>query len=110
MIRSFVRSLIHNATVTHSDGVSLRLDAVILRAAEIRAMEQVEVINVATGNRFHTWVEEGAEGEVRAPGVRTGDTVTVVAYGLLHDGQTIGHRARVVTLGANNVVVSIAES
>ena len=120
MIRSFVRSLVHNATVTKSDAgwpASLRVDAVLLRAAEIRVLEQVEVINLATGDRFHTWAEEAAEGsgEVRVHGglkhpVRAGDTITIIAYGLLHDGQTIGHRARVVTLDAKNGVVSITEA
>jgi aspartate 1-decarboxylase len=120
MIRSFVRSLIHNATVTHSDTTwpaSLRIDAVILRAAEIRALEQVEIINLATGDRFRTWAEEAPEGsgEVRVHGgtkhpIRTGDTITIVAFGLLHDGQTIGHRARTVTLDGKNTVVAISES
>jgi aspartate 1-decarboxylase len=120
MIRSFVRSLIHNATVTESDSTwpaSLRIDAVLLRAAEILPLEAVEVINLATGDRFRTWAEEAPEGsgEVRVHGglkhpVRSGDTISIVVYGLLHDGQTIGHRARVVTVDAKNAVVAITET
>ena len=120
MIRSFVRSVIHNATVTSSDAAwpaSLRLDAVLLRAAEILPLEEVEVINLATGERFRTWAESAEEGsgEVRVHGgikhpVRAGDTISIVVYGLLHDGQTIGHRARVVTLDVKNEVVAIVET
>jgi len=120
MIRSFVRAVVHNAIVTHSDAswpASLRLDPVILRAAEILPLEEVEVINLATGDRFRTWAEAAGEGsgEVRVLGglkhpVRSGDTISIVVYGLLHDGQTLGHRARVVTLNGKNEVVAIVET
>jgi len=120
MIRSFVRSVIHNATVTHTDAswpASLRVDAVLLRAAEIAPLEEVEVINLATGDRFRTWAEASGDGngEVHVHGglkhpVRTGDIISIVVYGLLHDGQTIGHRARVVTLDVKNDVVAITEA
>jgi aspartate 1-decarboxylase len=120
MIRSFVRSVIHNATVTHTDPswpTSLRVDAVLLRAAEILPLEEVEVINLATGDRFRTWAEAAGEGngEVHVHGglkhpVRAGDIISIVVYGLLHDGQTLAHRARVVTLDVKNEVVAITEA
>src|ERR1051326_3284087 len=120
MIPPFVRSVIHNATVTASDAAwpaSLRIDAVLLRAAEILPLEEVEIINLATGERFRTWADawEEGSGEVRVHGgikhpVRSGDVISIVAYGLLHDGQTLGHRARVVTVDVKNEVVAIVES
>jgi len=120
VIRSFVRCVIHNAVVTHSDAswpASLRVDPVMLRAAEILPLEEVEVINLATGDRFRTWAEPAEEGsgDVRVHGglkhpVRTGDTISIIVYGLLHDGQTLAHRARVVTLNAKNEVVAIVEA
>jgi aspartate 1-decarboxylase len=118
MIRRFVRGVIHNATVTHADPswpVSLRIDPVLLRAIEVLPLEEVEIVNTATGERFTTWAQEGAAGEVRVHGgtshhVRAGDVISIVSHGLLHDGQTLAHRARVVTLGAANAIVSITES
>jgi aspartate 1-decarboxylase len=116
MIRSLVRSVIHNAVVTQSDAAwpsSLRIDGVLLRAAEILPFEQVEVVNVATGLRFRTYAEPGEDGsgEVRLHhGARAGDTISIIAFGLLHDGQTINHKARVVTLDVKNAIVSITES
>ena len=110
MIRRFVRSVIERATVTAGEAVSsLRLDPILMNAMDIRAFEEVEITNVATGARFTTWVEQGASGEVRAPHVRTGDVIAIISSGLLHDGQTLAHKARVVTVDQKNTVVSIQE-
>lgn len=111
MIRRFVRSLIHNATVTASNAsASLLLDPILMRAMEVRTFEEVEIVNAATGARFATWVEEGGPGEVRVPHARSGEVVAIVSHGLLHDGQTLAHKPRVVTLDASNTVVAITEA
>ena len=113
MIRTFLRSAIHNATVTHSDvtwPVSLRLDPVLMRAAELLTGEQVEIVNLATGVRFATYVEPGGEGEVHVKHpMRAGDVISILCYGTLHDGQTLAHRAKVITLDASNRLVSLTE-
>jgi aspartate 1-decarboxylase len=118
LIRRFVRSVIHNATVTAADAswpVSLRIDPVLMRAIEVRPFEEVEIVNTATGERFTTWIEDGDTGEVRvhagtAAHVRTGDVISIVSAGWLHDGQTLTHKARVITLDAENRVVSLGEN
>jgi hypothetical protein len=44
-MRRFVRSLIQNATVTSAErSVALKLDPVLMRAMEVRAFEEVEVV------------------------------------------------------------------
>lgn len=111
MIRRFVRSLIRNATVTGAmDSAALRLDPVLMRAMEVRSFEEVEVVNVATGARFTSWIEEGSAGEVRVAHVRAGDVVTILSHGLLHDGQTLAHKAKIVVVNAQNQVVTLTES
>jgi aspartate 1-decarboxylase len=109
MMRRLVRAAIRNATVTGGDGLTLRLDPVILRAANILPLEEVELVDHATGERFTTFAEPGADGEVIAPRVRTGDTVSILSWGVMHDGQTLNHTAKVVTLGTANDVLAIAE-
>lgn len=110
MIRRLVRSVIRNATVTAAnDAPSLRLDRVLMNAMEVRAFEEVDVINDATGARTTTWVEEGTSGEVRVPHMRKGDRVTILSLGLLHDGQTLAHKPRVVSVGPENELLSIDE-
>lgn len=119
MIRTFIRAVVHNATVTHIDPswpAALRIDPVIMRAAEILPLETVEIVNLTTGERFRTWAVPGEDGSgevrlhagVRSP-TRASDIISIVCLGLLHDGQTIGHHARSVTLDANNQVIAIAE-
>ncbi len=120
MIRRFVRAVVHNATVTTADAsfpISLSVDPIILRAADVLPLEEVEVVNVSTGERFTTFAEPAVEGSgvVRVHAgsshhVRSGDVISIVSYGLLHDGQTLNHHARSITLDADNRVVSLIET
>jgi len=119
MIRRFVRAVIHNASVTHAEvswPVSLRIDPLLLRSADVRPFEEVEIVNTTTGSRWRSWAEPAAEGsgEIRMHAgpdqhVRASDVVTIVSYGLLHDGQTLAHKAKVLTLDSSNRVVSLSE-
>ena len=116
MIRRFVRGVIHNATVTEVESgwpVALRIDPILMRAIDVLPNEQVEIVNTETGVQFATWVEPAPEGggEVRlhGGGARKGDVVSIVSHGMLHDGQTLGHRAKVVTLDADNRILALIE-
>ena len=110
-MRRLVRAAIRNATVTRGEGVSLRIDPILLRAANILPLEEVEIVNHASGERFTTFVEPAAEGSGEvAVRMRGGDVVSIVSWGWLHDGQTLGHRATLVTLGAGNEVTVIEQS
>ena len=110
MMRRLVRAAIQNATVTRAEGVALRVDPVILAAADILPLEEVEIVHPVTGERFITFAESGAAGEVSAPRMRAGDTISILSWGTLHDGQTVNHSARIVTVDARNGVVAIAET
>ena len=118
-MRTLLHAVIQNAIVTSASTqgpVALRVDAFVLRAAEVLPFEEVSVINVGTGERFWTWIEPADEGsgEValhsgsRSP-IRTGDTISILAFAAFHEGQTLAHKPRIVTLGANNQVVSVGE-
>lgn len=119
MIRRFVRGVIHNATVTSAEAtwpVSVRVDPILLRALDVLPLEEVEIVNTGTGDRFTTWIAAATEGsgEVRVHSgtnhhVRRGDLISIVSHGLLHDGQTLNHRAKIVTVDSQNRVVSLAE-
>ncbi|HEX2833545.1 MAG TPA: aspartate 1-decarboxylase [Thermoanaerobaculia bacterium] len=109
MMRRLVRAAIRNATVTRGDALTLRIDPLLLRAANILPLEEVEVLNHATGERVTTFAEDGESGEVSAPRMRVGDVVSIVSWGLLHDGQTLAHKATMVTVDAANVAIAIEE-
>lgn len=110
MMRRLVRAAIRNATVTRSEGLTLRIDPVLLRAATILPLEEVEIVHHATAQRYVTFAEEGAAGEVSVPGLRAGDTISILSWGAMHDGQTLAHRAKLVTLDASNRVVALVET
>ena len=111
-MRSLLRSTIANATVTDSDltaRVSLRIDPFLLRAAELLPFEEVEVVNLATAERLRTYVEPAEEGSGTVgvhSGARRGDVIAILAFGVLHDGQTLDHKPRIVIVDANNRVVT----
>lgn len=112
MIRRFVRSMVRNATATSANparGGSLRLDPIVMRAMEVLRFEEVEIVNLATGARFTTFVETGEAGEVAFTHLGAGDVISIASSAHLHDGQTLAHTVRVVTLDAKNGVVSIEE-
>jgi len=108
-MRRLVRAAIRNATVTSSEGLTLRIDPVILRAANILPLEEIEIVNHATNERVVTFTEIGEAGQVLAPRMRTGDTVSIVSFGLMHDGQTLAHKATIVELDGENRVVAVGE-
>ena len=110
MMRRLVRAAIQNATVTSGEGLTLRVDPVILNAANILPLEEVEVISHLTGARFTTFAEAGRPNEVSVGRVRAGDLISIVSWGVLHDGQTLAHRAKLVTLDASNQIVALVES
>jgi aspartate decarboxylase len=70
MIRSLVHSVIHDARVTRAGTAGLRIDAFILRTAEILPFEEVEIVNKSTGVHVRTWIEPADEGSaaVEVPG------------------------------------------
>jgi len=110
MMRALLRSIIRNATVTHADSASLRLDPLLMHAAELLPLERVDLVNVTTGAHFTTFVEAAAEGsgEVHVHGpARVGDVVSILCWGFLHEGQTLAHQAKVVTVDGKNRVVSL---
>lgn len=109
MMRRLVRAAIQNATVTHGNALTLRIDPLILRAANILPLEEVEIVNHATGERVTTFAEEAAGGEVHAPRMRAGDVISIVSWGVLHDGQTLNHTAKIVTVDGKNEVRAIDE-
>lgn len=111
-MRRLVRAVIRNATVTRGEGPTLRIDPVLLRAANILPLEEVEIVKHATGERFITFAEAAEEGsgEIAVQHVRAGDVVSIVSWGWLHDGQTIAHRAQLVTVDSENRAVAVVQS
>jgi len=112
-----LKSKIHRATVTACDlhyVGSITLDAELMRSADLLPGELVHVLDVDNGNRFETYVIEGAprSGEVCLNGaaarlVHTGDRVIVVSYGVYDEQELATHEPRVVHVDEHNAIVRV---
>ena len=93
MLRKFLRSKIHRATVTQADlhyEGSLTLPPDLLLASGIAPFESVHVWNVTRGTRLETYAILGEEGSsdvcingAAAHLVRPGDIVIIATFGFL---------------------------
>ena len=64
MQRTFLKSKLHRVTTTASEleyEGSCEIDGVLLDAAGISAFEQIQIYNIANGNRFTTYAIRGKE-------------------------------------------------
>jgi aspartate 1-decarboxylase len=117
MIRAFLRSKIHRATVTHVDvdyEGSLSLDEDLMTAAGLWPYERVDVWNVSNGERFSTYIIRGEKGsrQVKVFGAagrkaKVGDTIIVAAYAYLEDGEVEFFTPKIVLLGAGNRIAEV---
>jgi len=115
MLRAFLRSKIHRATVTHVDvdyEGSLSVDEDLMTAAGLRPHERIEIWNVTNGQRFSTYVLRGEKGsrEIKVFGAAghkavVGDVIIVAAYGYMDEAETEHFTPRIVLLGEGNRII-----
>ncbi|MEW4454917.1 aspartate 1-decarboxylase [Bremerella sp. JC817] len=112
MLRTFLRSKIHRATVTQADlnyVGSITIDSNLLEAAQILPHEQVDVLNVTNGQRLTTYAIPGEAGSgvigingAAAHLVNPGDLVIIVCYAQYTDAEIQGHQPRVILVDESN--------
>lgn len=117
MLRTFFRAKIHRATVTEANlnyVGSITIDADLLKASDILANEQVQVVNVTTGARFETYVIPGEPGSgviclngAAARLAHPGDIVIIMTYAQLNEQEIADFRPRVVLVDAQNRVTAV---
>ena len=115
MQRQMLKSKIHRATVTACDlhyAGSITIDATLMSEADLLPHELVHVLDVDNGERFETYVIEGApgSGDVQVNGaaarlVQRGDRVIIVSYGSYDEQELRRHEPRVVHVDAANSVL-----
>ncbi|MEN9662944.1 MAG: hypothetical protein RL324_1893 [Verrucomicrobiota bacterium] len=114
MLKTFLRSKIHRATVTSADRDyegSISICRELCRAAELLEFEQVDVYDIANGARFTTYVIYGEPGQIQVNGaaanlVTPGDAVIVAAYAVLEPAEIAVHRAIVIQVDAQNRITN----
>ncbi len=112
MLRTFLRSKIHRATVTQADlnyVGSITIDSALLAAAEILPHEQVDVLNVTNGQRLTTYAIPGPahSGIIGINGaaahlVSPGDLVIIVCYAQFTEQELKDHQPKVILVDEQN--------
>ena len=115
MQRTLLKSKIHRAIVTDADlhyQGSVKLDPLLMAAADILEHERVEIYNVTNGERFATYVIAGTpgRGEVVINGAaahkaRRGDLVILASYAAYDEAEARRHEPRVVFVDEANRAV-----
>ena len=115
MLLTLCKSKLHRATVTQAaldyEG-SISIDARLLAAANMVPFERVQVVDVANGARFETYVilEKAGSGTVCVNGaaarlVQVGDPVIVISYAQLTPAEAQQHRPTIVVLDEKNRIM-----
>ena len=116
MLRSFLRSKIHRATVTDADlnyEGSITIAQELLDASGILPFEQVQVVNVTTGDRLETYAISGGQGVICLNGAaarlaQPGDIVIIMAYARCSPQEACQVKPTVVHVDTQNRPVQVA--
>jgi aspartate 1-decarboxylase len=112
MIRTFLKSKIHRATVTevnlHYEG-SLGVDADLMKAANILPYELVQVYNINNGERFETYAieEPSGSGTIALKGAAArkgarGDLIIITCYTTIDDNYLGDFEPMIILVDENN--------
>ena len=115
MLRQFLNSKIHRATVTDANlnyVGSITIDEEFLELSKIKEYEKVEILNINNGERFQTYVIKGAKGSksfclngAAARKAQVGDKIIIVTYADLTPEEIENHKPTIVQVGENNTIL-----
>ena len=113
-MRTMLKSKIHRARVTDGNIAyegSITIDKKLMEAADILPYEQVHILNINNGARFHTYAIEGKEnsGEICLNGaaarlVAKGDIVIILTYHELEEAECHDYHPRLVYVDEKNQI------
>ena len=116
MRRTFFKSKIHRATVTHADldyEGSVSIDEDLMDAAGFLEYEAVHVWNITRGTRLQTYAIKGERGSgiicingAAAHLNRPGDMVILATFAELEESEARSHVPQVVLVDAKNKMVA----
>ena len=106
MLNEFLYAKIHRATVTQAclDYVgSITIDKTLLDSVGLKENQKVEILNINNGERFSTYVIEGAPNSgviclngAAARKFAVGDLVIIMAYAQMTPEEATGFKPKVV--------------
>jgi len=115
MLLEFLQSKIHRATVTDANlnyVGSITIDETLLKNANMREWQKVEILDVNNGERFQTYIIKGKadSGEICLNGaaarkVQKGDKIIIVTYGQFEEQEIQNYKPTIVIVDDNNKIV-----
>lgn len=115
MLLEFLYSKIHRATVTDANlnyVGSITIDETLLKAANIKEWQKVEILDINNGERFQTYVIKGKadSGQICLNGaaarkVQPGDKVIIVTYGQFTQEEVKDHKPTIIIVDDNNKII-----
>lgn len=114
MFLNILKSKIHRVTVTEANLEyigSITIDEALMEAANLYAGERVQVVDNDNGARLETYVIPGKRGSgcicmngAAAHLVHVGDTVIIMAYGLMDENEARSFKPSIVFPEGNRLV------
>jgi aspartate 1-decarboxylase len=110
MRRHMMKSKIHRATVTEAElhyVGSITIDADLMRLADLREYEKVQVVDIDNGARLETYVIVGGPGQICMNGaaarlVHPGDRIIVMAYAEVEESELPEFKPAIVLVDERN--------
>src|SRR3989338_1210159 len=112
MLRTFLKSKIHRATVTESNinyVGSLTIDSYLMELSDIKEYEQIQVLNITNGERITTYAISGQRnsGVICANGaashqIKVGDLVIILSYAQLDEKEIKKFKTKILMVDKQN--------
>ena len=119
MLRSMMKSKIHQATVTEANlqyEGSITIDRTLMRAADLLPGEQVQIVNLHNGSRLETYCVEGPAGSgiicmngAAARWAQVGDQVIIISYAMMEEEQARLNKPKIVFVDRSNKIREAAQ-
>ena len=116
---TMLKSKLHQARVTHSEleyEGSCAIDGLLLEAAGIQEYEQIQIYNLANGNRFTTYAIRAEDGSgiisvngAAAHKANPADRVIICTYVQLDQKELAGFKPKLVYLDESNNIMRTGE-
>ena len=105
-------SKLHRATVTDANlnyVGSITIDVDLLKAANMRVGQKIDIVNVNNGERFSTYIIPGESGKreiclngAAARKVHKGDKIIIIAYATMTEEEADAYQPKIVILDDDN--------
>ena len=105
-------SKLHRATVTDANlnyVGSITIDVDLLKAANMRVGQKIDIVNVNNGERFSTYIIPGESGKreiclngAAARKVHKGDKIIIIAYATMTEKEADTYQPKIVILDDDN--------